>query len=198
MRKCLIGLISTALLVASSSASFAKDKSNQDAENDYTFSFPGGIFFPFMLVTYDGPIIPRAQSAVLVVGQRGNTEIYSIDGKMVATFYPLLSRVIQLTAGKHIIGVRYHDTVAISTNAIEINVDSEGGHTYITHVTGNPKITFTHGVQGSWDATIKDITSELNERENRDLDKCFKSGQRINRLSVWLARYEKASEERIP
>jgi|ERR1035438_3095830 hypothetical protein len=196
MRKCLTGLICIALLVASS-ASFAKDKSKQ-AENDYTFAFAGGIFFPAMLVTYDGPIIPRAQSAILVVGSRMNTQIYSIDGKVVVSLYPLMSQVIQLAAGKHTIGVIYHDTLAISTNHIEIDVEAESGHTYITHITGNPKVTFTHGVQGTWDATIKDITPDLNERENRDLDKCFKSGQRINRLSVWLARYEKASEERIP
>ena len=197
MRKCLIGLICTGLLLTSS-ASFAKDKNNHQAENDYSFSFPGGIFFPFMVVTYDGPIIPRAQSAVLVVGQRGNTQIYSIDGQVVATFYPLLSQVIQLTAGKHTIGVMYHDMYAISTNHIEVDVEAESGHTYITHITGNPKVTFTHGVQGTWNATVKDITPDLNERENRDLDKCFKSGRTINRLSVWLARHEKASEEKIP
>jgi hypothetical protein len=197
MRKFLTGLICIALL-ATSSASFAKDQSTQQTEGDYTFAFPGGLFFPDMLVTYDGPIIARAQSAVLVVGSRMNTQIYSIDGKVVVSLYPLMSRVIQLPAGKHIIGVMYHDTTAISTNYIEINVDAESGHTYITHITGNPKVTFTHGVQGTWNATIKDITPDLNERENRDLDKCFKSGQRINRLSVWLARYEKASEERIP
>jgi hypothetical protein len=189
MHKLVSGLICAALVV-NATASFAKNEQKEDG-----FSFPGGFLTPMLVVNYDGPILPR-QNAALLITRRDVLSVKALNNIPVNVFYNNI-RIIQLIPGQYTVALDYNDGLVHSTSLAMVNVDFQIGHVYLAEFLGDPKITFKHGVQGRWNPTITDITAELDEHENRDIDRVFKSGNRFRRTTD-QARGVKGKDYRIP
>lgn len=189
MRKLLLCLICTAL-IANATASFGKERK--------PYAIHGGFLTHPLFVVYDGPLLSRASTAVLITANTAT--IATIDGQRVDNnLGPIgVSNVAQFMPGKHVIGVGYLDTRLHSTSYKEVTFDAESGHVYLADATADAKNTWTHGIQGNWNSGITDITAELDEQDNHGIDQAFKSGNRFIRLSDLSAGGKKWLQNRIP
>jgi len=210
MRKLLIRLIYVVLIV-NAGVAFAKDKEPAKERKSYTIW--GGFLTPPLVVPYDGPVLPRESTAVLVSAK--DSLINSIDGQriddqghwVVGLKNPALnSNVFQLKPGRHVIGISFRTSIfqgslywVYSGTYIEVAFDAVSGHTYLGDANGTAKLntSFRQGTsaEGSFNPAITDITGALDEKENHNLDGCFKDAKKIYRISDWLAAREKAASE---
>lgn len=211
MRKHVIHLICAALLM-NGSVAFAKDRAPGSEGKDYKIR--GGMLTPPPVVTYDGPVLPRESTALLI--QAENTRINSIDGQRIddqGKWVNFLknpgenSNVFQLMPGKHLIGVSYASKMSpggtvynvYSKTYVEIELDADKGHVYLANANGVVSIkTKWRGpddVEGSFNPTITNISDALDSQENQNLDGCFKNSKKIYRVSEWLAARQKAASE---
>jgi len=169
MHKLVIGMLCATLLACA-------------AQTKKPYFIHGGGPFHILFVVYDGPLLPRASTAVLVTA--GHTTIATIDGQSIDNDIGPngLSNVAQFMPGKHVIGIGYLDLSVHSTYYMEVAFDAQSGHVYLADASADIKHTWT-GVQGKWDSKITDITAELGEQDNYGLDQTFKSGNGFIRMS---------------
>jgi hypothetical protein len=210
MRKLVIRLICAALIV-NTATSFAKDK--EAAKEKKSYSIYGGFLTPPLVVTYDGPVLPRESTSILVVAK--DTMINSIDGIRVDDQGQSVnflknptgnSNIVQLKQGKHTIGISFETKifqgslyVVYSQTYVEVSFDAKSGRSYLADANGYAKLNSgwhkSNDVEGSYNPTITDITDALDAKDNHNLDSCFKDSKKIYRISDWLAARQKAASE---
>jgi len=116
-----------------------------------------GVFTSAIFLTYDGPPRPRAETAVLVTSWAGIT-VESVDGR--SSGGNPLCRVYQFLPGRHSVGLSYNDG-SVRSGIVVREFDAVAGHLYLVDWQGNAKVTFRHGVKGTWDPEVQDITAEI-------------------------------------
>ena len=207
MRRFVISIFCAALMM---NAAFAKENSNDDKK---PYKIWGGMMTFPLVVTYDGPVLPRESTAILVIAK--DTKINSIDGIRVddqGQWVNFLknptgnSNIVQLLPGRHVIGISYETKIfqgslyfVSSEFYFEVSFEAAPGHVYLADSNGSAKMTTAWRkpttVEGSFTPRITEITAELDEKENHNLDGSFKNLNKIYRISDWLAARQKAASE---